>query len=77
MTLKKTKKKSTDDFDCEAEPCQLVGAKFRPITSRAPNVNNEVEKLLSITPENMSNTVFIRQKEVDTLATAEPPISAK
>ena len=72
LNLKKTKKKSTDDFDCEADLSQLVGAKFRPITSRAPNVNNEVEKLLSITPENMSNTVFIRQKEVDTLATAEP-----
>ena len=72
LTLKKTKKKATEDFDCEADLSQLVGTKFRPITSGAPNVNNEVEKLLSITPENMSNTVFIRQKEVDTLATAEP-----
>ena len=72
LTLKKTKKKSTEDFDCEADLSQLVGTKFLHIKSGASNVNNEVEKLLSITPENMSNTVFIRQKEVDTLATAEP-----
>ena len=72
LTLKKTRKKSTDEFDCEADLSQLVGTKFIPVKSGAPKVNKEVEKLLSITPENMSNTVFIRQKEVDTLATAEP-----
>jgi DNA repair exonuclease SbcCD ATPase subunit len=72
LTLKKTRKKSTDEFDSEADLSQLVGTKFIPVKSGAPKVNKEVEKLLSITPENMSNTVFIRQKEVDTLATAEP-----
>jgi DNA repair exonuclease SbcCD ATPase subunit len=72
LILKKTKKKSTDEFDCEADLSQLIGTKFIPVKSGAPKVNKEVEKLLSITPENMSNTVFIRQKEVDTLATAEP-----
>lgn len=73
MTIKKSRNpKSEIQFNSDAVLSKKDGSKFVTMFSGAVPVNREVEKLLGITAENIGKTVYVRQKEVDKLALAEP-----
>ncbi|MGI0073336.1 MAG: AAA family ATPase [Nitrosotalea sp.] len=73
MTIRKSRNpKSEVQFNSDAVLSKKDGSKFVTMFSGAVPVNREVEKLLGITAENIEKTVYVRQKEVDKLALAEP-----
>jgi DNA repair exonuclease SbcCD ATPase subunit len=47
-------------------------AKFVPIANRSKPVNEEVERMLGVSADIIERTVYIRQKDVDRLALADP-----
>ena len=73
LTIKKRRTKAgEDDFNCNATLTQKDDRKFVPIKDGCAPVNREIERLLGISAENVTKTIFIRQKEVDSLAKAKP-----
>lgn len=73
MTIRKSRNPKSDvQFNSDAVLSKKEGTKFVPLFSGAVPVNREVEKLLGITAENIEKTVYVRQKEVDKLALADP-----
>ncbi|MEK0326562.1 MAG: SMC family ATPase, partial [Nitrosopumilus sp.] len=71
LTLKKSRTDKPDEFGCEADLTQEIDGKFVMTKDGCSQVNEEMEKLLGISYKNIANTVYIRQKEVDSLATAD------
>lgn len=47
-------------------------AKFVPIANRSKPVNEEVERMLGVSADVIESTVYVRQKDVDRLALADP-----
>jgi len=73
MIIRKSRNlKSEVQFNSNAVLSKKEGIKFVTMFSGDVPVNREVEKLLGITAENIEKTVYVRQKEVDKLALADP-----
>jgi DNA repair exonuclease SbcCD ATPase subunit len=76
LVLKKPKDPIVEsDFNEEAvlsKKDKEHNAKFVPITNRSKPVNEEVERMLGVTADVIESTVYIRQKDVDRLALADP-----
>lgn len=73
LVLKKSRKpKPEPEFNAQVVLSKKEGEKFVPIGSGTKQVDNEVEQLIGITAENMEKTIYVRQKDVDRLAKAEP-----
>ena len=71
LALKKSRTDKPDEFGCEADLMQEIDGKYVMTKDGCSQVNEEMEKLLGISYMNVANTVYIRQKEVDSLATAD------
>ncbi|CAE6485876.1 AAA family ATPase [Candidatus Nitrosotenuis uzonensis] len=71
LVLKKSRKPEPE-FKAQAMLTKKEGEKFVPISSSTKQVDDEVENLIGITAENMEKTIYVRQKDVDRLAKAEP-----
>jgi len=76
LVLKKPKDPIIEtDFNEEAVLSKKDGehyAKFVPIANRSKPVNEEVERMLGVSADIIERTVYIRQKDVDRLAVADP-----
>jgi DNA repair exonuclease SbcCD ATPase subunit len=76
LVLKKPKDPIIEtDFNEEAVLSKRDGenyAKFVPIANRSKPVNEEVERMLGVSADIIERTVYIRQKDVDRLALADP-----
>jgi DNA repair exonuclease SbcCD ATPase subunit len=76
LVLKKPKDPTIEiDFNEEAVLSKKDGehyAKFVPIANRSKPVNEEVERMLGVSADIIERTVYIRQKDVDRLALADP-----
>lgn len=71
LILKKSRKPEPE-FRAEVVLTKKEGEKFVPVSSGIKQVDAEVENLIGITAENMEKTIYVRQKDVDRLAKAEP-----
>src|ERR671933_483345 len=76
LVLKKPKDPIIEsDFNEEAvlsKKDKEHNAKFVPIANRSKPVNEEVERMLGVSADVIESTVYIRQKDVDRLALADP-----
>lgn len=76
LTAKRSKTSNGEiDFDEEAvlsKKGKMSDTKFVTVLSRPRPVNNEVEQILGVSADIIEKTVYIRQKEVDRLALANP-----
>jgi DNA repair exonuclease SbcCD ATPase subunit len=76
LVLKKPKDPIIEtEFNEEAVLSKKDGehsAKFVPIANRSKPVNEEVERMLGVSADIIERTVYIRQKDVDRLALADP-----
>ncbi|HET7390152.1 MAG TPA: AAA family ATPase [Nitrososphaeraceae archaeon] len=76
LVLKKPKDPIIEtEFNEEAVLSKKEGehyAKFVPIANRSKPVNEEVERMLGVSADIIERTVYIRQKDVDRLALADP-----
>jgi DNA repair protein SbcC/Rad50 len=71
LVLRKSRKPEPE-FRAEAVLTKKEGEKFVPVSSGTKQVDDEVENLIGITAENMEKTIYVRQKDVDRLAKADP-----
>src|SRR5205085_4336373 len=77
LILKKSKVLSNElDFNEEAvlskKDDDVYDSKFVLIANRSKQVNEEVERMLGVSADIIERTVYIRQKDVDRLALADP-----
>ena len=76
LILKKSKSPSNEsDFNEEAvlsKKDDVHETKFVTVMSRSKPVNEEVERMLGVSADIIERTVYIRQKDVDKLALADP-----
>lgn len=76
LILKKSKAPSHEtDFNEEAvlsKKDDVHDTKFVSIADRSKTVNEEVERMLGVSADIIEKTVYIRQKDVDRLALADP-----
>jgi DNA repair exonuclease SbcCD ATPase subunit len=76
LVLKKPKDPIIEsDFNEEAvlsKKDKGQNAKFVPIANRSKPVNEEVERMIGVSADVIESTVYIRQKDVDRLALADP-----
>jgi DNA repair exonuclease SbcCD ATPase subunit len=77
LILKKSKVLSNElDFNEEAvlskKDDDVYDSKFVLVANRSKQVNEEVERMLGVSADIIERTVYIRQKDVDRLALADP-----
>jgi DNA repair exonuclease SbcCD ATPase subunit len=75
LNLKKAKSTSNEtDFNEETVLSKKddVQEKFVSISNRSKPVNEEVERMLGVSADIIEKTVYVRQKDVDRLALADP-----
>ena len=75
LNLKKVKSTSNEtDFNEETVLAKKdnVHDKFVSISNRSKPVNEEVERMLGVSADIIEKTVYVRQKDVDRLALADP-----
>jgi DNA repair exonuclease SbcCD ATPase subunit len=76
LILKKSKALSNEpDFNEEAvlsKKDDVYDSKFVSVANRSKQVNEEVERMLGVSADIIERTVYIRQKDVDRLALADP-----
>ena len=70
---RKSKKSNSDlEYPVDASLSKQNGDTFSIMYNGVRRVNSEIQNLLGLSDEDILKTVYVKQKEVDSLATAEP-----